>query len=816
MKNRFIMLARTSALSLALAALTGCPEAAESQSLGSAASDGGTAEKAKVETKPAAVEATADVNATTNAVSGDIRQQLAPAIPPMSPGLNDVVRLAQSKMGDDVLLAYIGRSGVEYNPTTEELVYLHDLGVSDKVIAEILKRAPQSVAAKNQKPSEPLNIPVVNAPMQAAATNPPVAAAPVATNPAPAVVAAAPAPVQVVQPPQQIIIQQQPIVIQQAPQEVQYFYSSLSPYGSWMEVDGYGWCWQPTIAVSVDWRPYQQGGRWIYSDAGWYWQSDYSWGWAPFHYGRWFNHPRRGWCWVPDRVWGPSWVSWRTSTSYCGWAPLPPAARYRSGFGLSYYDRNVGISFEFGLGATDYTFVGIGHFYDHNPYQHRLPHSQVTRVYNQTTVNNVIVQGNNNNVVINQGGASVTQISRAARVEVQKVAVMEAPAQRSGVQPDRLVRDNGMLAVYRPAMPGNNSTARLNSEPAKAAVATAPAARPGSNNGNSEKRNHAPALLPSSNQTTVSAPAPTAPATVLQRYEAPKAAELPVLKRPAAPVRSGSATGNPYQPAGNDRPLTAPTPVQPATPAVTTRGTAYVPPSKNAPEANRPMTPPQPIYGAPATPGVGKPVQPATAEQSRLTPPQPVQPAAPAVTRNEPTKPSVNTRPTYNNPRTYEAPATVNTPRVTTQQAPTYSAPTPTYTAPTPTYTAPTPTYTAPTPTYTAPTPTMNRPTPTYTAPTPTYNKPVQTYTAPTPTYTAPTPTYTPPVQTPRPTYTAPVTPTAPPQRTYESPRPTYTAPAVQPAPVVRPSTPQPSPAPSQGGGRGNDDNGGNKRPGSR
>ena len=811
MKNRFKMLARTGVLTMAVAALTGCPEAAESQSVN-------TTPAANPATTVATPAPTNDADiAVTNAVAGDIREQLPPAVPPMSPGLNDVVRLAQSKMGDDVLLAYIARSGAAYNPTTEELVFLHDLGISDKVIAEILRRSPQSMAAKDQKPTEPLNIPVVNAPKQTAATNIPVAAAPApvaVTNPASVVATPAAAPVQVVQQP---VIVEQPIVIQQAPQEVQYFYSSLSPYGSWVEVDGYGWCWQPTIAVTyTDWRPYQQGGRWIYSDCGWYWQSDYSWGWAPFHYGRWFNHPRRGWCWVPDRVWGPSWVSWRSSTSYCGWAPLPPAARYRSGFGLSYYDRSVGVSFEFGLGAVDYTFVSINHFYDHNPYQHRLPHSQVTRVYNQTTVNNVIVQGNNNNVVINNGGVAVSQVSRATRTEVQKVAVMDAPAQRSGVQPDRLVRDNGMLAVYRPSGPGSSSSAKFSSEPVKGQVATAPAARP-SNNGPGEKRNHAPAPLPiNNNATAASTPAPAAPNTAMQRYEPPKSTELPVLKRPDT-FRSSS----PYQPAVNNNNVTTAGPVQPASPNTTIRGTGYTAPSKNAPEANRPMSTPKPVYGAAAQPSFGQPVQPATPEQSRLSAPQPVTsyqaPPTQAI-RNEPTKPTVNTRPNYTNPRTYnpENNTTVNTPRVSTQEIAPQTAQTPVYSSPTPTYNKPTPTYSAPTPTYTAPTPTMNRPTPTYNAPTPTYNRPA-------PTYSAPTPTYTPPVQNSRPVYTAPatVTPQAPAQRTYEAPRPSYSAPASpavsSPAPVVRPAAPQSSPAPSQGGGRGNDnrnDDNGNRRPG--
>ena len=44
-----------------------------------------------------------------------------------------------------------------------------------------------------------------------------------------------------------------------------YFYETLSPYGSWVNVDGYGMCWRPTVAVvNPGWQPYADRGRWVY------------------------------------------------------------------------------------------------------------------------------------------------------------------------------------------------------------------------------------------------------------------------------------------------------------------------------------------------------------------------------------------------------------------------------------------------------------------------------------------------------------------------------------------------------------------------
>ncbi len=107
-------------------------------------------------------------------------------------------------------------------------------------------------------------------------------------------------------------------------EEVSYqsFYDQLSPYGNWINYPGYGYVWMPN--AGPDFRPYSTNGNWIYTDAGWTWASNYSWGWAPFHYGRWFYEDGYGWMWMPGNEWAPAWVSWRGSGDYYGWAPIGP------------------------------------------------------------------------------------------------------------------------------------------------------------------------------------------------------------------------------------------------------------------------------------------------------------------------------------------------------------------------------------------------------------------------------------------------------------------------------------------------------------
>src|SRR6266496_2674742 len=51
---------------------------------------------------------------------------------------------------------------------------------------------------------------------------------------------------------------------------VDFIYDNLSG-GNWIDVEGYGYGWQPDLGVSdPNWRPYSDG-YWAYTDYGWTW-----------------------------------------------------------------------------------------------------------------------------------------------------------------------------------------------------------------------------------------------------------------------------------------------------------------------------------------------------------------------------------------------------------------------------------------------------------------------------------------------------------------------------------------------------------------
>jgi len=355
-----------------------------------------------------------------------------------SPALSEVIRFTESGVDESVMLAYVTNSGNVFNLGADEIIYLNDIGVPSLVVTAMLqhdvmlrRNAAKSDLATAITPGNNL--------AETISTSSEAPAPEYATMPAPAGPIdysgedSAPAPPQ------------------EYDDQSAGFYDDLAPYGTWVDVGGYGRCWQPTVAVgNSDWRPYFDRGRWLSTDCGWYWLSDYSWGWAPFHYGRWFQHSRLGWCWTPDSVWGPSWVTWRYSNDYCGWAPLPPRAVFRPGFGFTFNGRSVAVNFNFGLKPASFAFIPFQHFHDSHLSHFALSHDQAGRAFG-TTVGSTRIVTDHNRVVNN--GLSPDHVAAVTHREIRPAVVREMSigiVSAGGTRGERLDPEGRTLMVYRP------------------------------------------------------------------------------------------------------------------------------------------------------------------------------------------------------------------------------------------------------------------------------------------------------------------------------------------------------------------------------
>jgi hypothetical protein len=176
------------------------------------------------------------------------------------------------------------------------------------------------------------------------------------------------------------------------------FYDRLAPEGRWFYDDDYGYVWQPNAAESTsNWRPYTDG-HWVWTDRGWFWDSNEDFGWATYHYGRWVMVAGVGWVWIPGDQWAPAWVSWRQTDDddYVGWAPLPPEATFSVNVGFhpwcdNYYD----------IGPAAFAFIRIVDFGRPSYREFCAPPQQNLVLIKRTT--NVTNITYNNNVIYNNG-----------------------------------------------------------------------------------------------------------------------------------------------------------------------------------------------------------------------------------------------------------------------------------------------------------------------------------------------------------------------------------------------------------------------------
>src|SRR5258706_1016109 len=97
----------------------------------------------------------------------------------LSPALAEVVKLVQAGVSEDVVMAYITNSAQPFNASSDQIVYLNDLGLSSPVITAMLAHDSSArTLARNSAPSPlppsvtqtapPPNANVPDAPAQAA------------------------------------------------------------------------------------------------------------------------------------------------------------------------------------------------------------------------------------------------------------------------------------------------------------------------------------------------------------------------------------------------------------------------------------------------------------------------------------------------------------------------------------------------------------------------------------------------------------------------------------------------------------------------
>jgi hypothetical protein len=353
--------------------------------------------------------------------------------------VNEVLKLKDAAVNDETIVAYIQNKNVNYDLSADGIVKLRSQGVSSPVLNAMLSSG-QGAAVAGPAPAAPQ----------------PAAAVP---QPQPVSI-----PTPVLSQPQPVVSSTVTTVVTQpaANPDVAYFYQELSPYGHWILAEDGQWCWQPTVVVGApDWRPYWDKGRWIWTDQGWYWSSEYTWGWAPFHYGRWELHPHHGWVWFPDRVWGPSWVAWRSGGDYCGWAPLPPGAVYDvSGGFFLYRGRRVEAGFDFGLGFAHFSFCMMREMGDpfrrhfHGGDQMRAVFGHTT-IINNYTVHRTVVGGEARAAVFNHG-VEPAKFSAAKGRPFEPMHIQDLNTPAPGRGHERMDAKDKKLEVYRPRIGGGN------------------------------------------------------------------------------------------------------------------------------------------------------------------------------------------------------------------------------------------------------------------------------------------------------------------------------------------------------------------------
>ncbi len=121
-----------------------------------------------------------------NSPTADTAQTVAVSAPApqLAYGVPEILQLAQAKVGDDTIIAYIKNSGNSYGLSADQIIYLRQQGVSDAVIKVMLNQPKPAAVASAPPAPQPAAAPASPQPVSTATVAPTVTY--VQTAPAPA------------------------------------------------------------------------------------------------------------------------------------------------------------------------------------------------------------------------------------------------------------------------------------------------------------------------------------------------------------------------------------------------------------------------------------------------------------------------------------------------------------------------------------------------------------------------------------------------------------------------------------------------------
>ena len=154
----------------------------------------------------------------------------------LSASTMEVVKLHEALMSEAVMATYIQTSEQPFSLDANQMIYLKDIGVSEEMIGLMMER--DGFLGNGGSPV-PVNLPDNNVIADSSVTMDTTA---MAEGESPAGMA-----------PESL----SPTIQKTTTVTTEYFHEQLEPYGAWVHVSDYGWCWRPTVAIrNPGWRPY--------------------------------------------------------------------------------------------------------------------------------------------------------------------------------------------------------------------------------------------------------------------------------------------------------------------------------------------------------------------------------------------------------------------------------------------------------------------------------------------------------------------------------------------------------------------------------